>query len=161
VNEGTGRIKQVVFRTRFAIDAGIIVPVAALMILGSRVVDLLYDSRYHEAGWMLQVLSIRLILVATLSNSESCLVALGHPKIRFMENLCRTIAMFIAIPLGWSIAGIKGVIWAIALSEIPAMIVIWIGMMKHHMFSALVELRSLLFVIIGILVGLGLLHFWH
>jgi O-antigen/teichoic acid export membrane protein len=161
VNEGTGRIRQVVFRTRLAIDVGIILPVAAIMILGGHIVDLLYDARYHEAGWMLQVLSIRLILIATTSNSESCLVALGHPKIRFIENVVRTIAMFVAIPIGWSLAGVKGVIWAIALSEMPATIVIWIGMMKHQMFSALIELRSLLFAGVGILVGFGLGQVWQ
>ena len=161
VQQGTERMKQVVLRTRLAIDAAIILPIAAIVILGSRVIDLLYDPRYHEAGWMLQVLSIRLIMVATVSNSESCLAALGHPKYSFIENLCRTISIFVAIPIGWSLAGIKGVIWAIALSEIPAVIVIWIGMIRNHMFSILAELRSLLFVALGALLGLGVLYILH
>jgi len=161
VQEGTGRLRQVVLRTRLVVDAGMILPIAMLMMIGSRVVSLLYDQRYHDAGWMLQILCVRLLLVATLSNSESCLIALGYPKYSFIQNACRTAAMFVAIPMGWSLAGIKGVIWAIALSEVPPLIVIWAGLMKHRMFSAVVEGRSLLFAAFGALLGLGVLHFWR
>jgi O-antigen/teichoic acid export membrane protein len=121
----------------------------------------LYDSRYHEAGWILQVLCVRLLLVAALSNSESCLVALGYPKYSLLENSVRTIAIFVAIPVGWSLSGFKGVIWALALSEAAPLVVIWIGMMKHRMFSLATELRSLLFVGVGLLLGLGISHFWR
>ena len=161
VQEGTGRLRQVVLRTRLAVDAGMILPIAAMMVLGGAIVDLLYDHRYHDAGWMLQVLSVRLLLVATLSNSESCLIALGYPKYSFILNSCRTVAMFIAIPIGWSMAGIKGVIWAVALSEIPPLVVVWFGMIKHRMFSIAAESRSLLFAGLGMLLGLGMLHFWQ
>jgi O-antigen/teichoic acid export membrane protein len=161
VQEGTGRLRQVAMRTRLAVDAGMILPIGLLMMIGSRVVSLLYDQRYHDAGWMLQILCIRLLLVATLSNSESCLIALGYPKYSFIQNSCRTVAMFVAIPIGWSLAGIEGVIWAIALSEIPPLIVIWAGLMKHRMFSVVVEGRSLLFAALGVLLGLGVLHFWR
>lgn len=161
VQEGTGRLRQVMLRTRLAIDAGMIMPIAAATILGDRIVGLLYDQRYHDAGWMLQVLSVRLLLVATLSNSESCLIALGHPKYSFTQNSCRAIAMFVAIPIGWSLSGIKGVIWAVALSELPPLVVMWVGLIRHRMFSVAAELRSLLFAGLGALLGLGVLHFWR
>jgi O-antigen/teichoic acid export membrane protein len=136
-------------------------PIAVIMVLGSRIVGLLYDPRYHDAGWMLQILSARILLVATLSNSESCLIALGHPKYSFLQNLLRTIAMFIAIPLGWSLGGVKGVIWGVALSEIPPLIVMWSGLIRHRMFSIMAETRSLLFAAVGVLLGLGVLHIWQ
>lgn len=161
VQEGAARLKQVVLRSRLVSDFSMVLPIAALMMLGSRIVDVLYDHRYHDAGWMLQVLSIRLIMVASVSNSESCLVALGHPKYSFAENLCRTIAIVVAIPIGWRVAGINGVIWAVALSEVPALIVIWTGMIRHRVFSVAAEARTLLFVGLGVLLGQGVLHFWH
>ncbi len=110
---------------------------------------------------MLQVLAVRLLLVATLSNSESCLIALGYPKYSFAQNLCRAIAVFVGIPIGWALSGIEGVIWAVALSELPPLVVIWIGMIKHRMFSVAAESRSFLFAGLGALLGLGVLHFWH
>jgi O-antigen/teichoic acid export membrane protein len=161
VQEGAGRLRQVMLRTRLAIDAGMILPIAAIMILGSRIVGILYDQRYHDAGWMLQILSVRLLLVAMLSNGESCLVALGHPKYSFALNACRAVAMFIAIPIGWSLWGIRGVIWAVTLSEIPPLVVIWFGLIRHRLFSIAAESRSLLFAGLGALLGLGVLHFWQ
>lgn len=161
VQEGTGRLRQVMLRTRLATDAGMILPIAVIMILGSRIVGILYDQRYHDAGWMLQILSVRLLLVATLSNGESCLVALGHPKYSFVLNACRAVAMFIAIPIGWWLWGIRGVIWAVALSEVPPLVVIWFGLIRHRLFSIAAESRSLLFAGLGALLGLGVLHFWQ
>lgn len=160
VQEGNDRLRQVMLRTRLAADAGMILPIAVIMVLGSRIIGVLYDPRYHDAGWMLQVLCVRLLLVSTLSNSESCLIALGYPKYSFIQNACRTVAMFIAIPVGWSLWGIKGVIWAVTLSEIPPLAVMWFGLIRHRMFSVAAESRSLLFVGIGSLLGLGVLQFW-
>jgi len=161
VQEGTARLRQVMLRARFAMDAGVILPISVIMILGSRIVGLLYDPRYHDAGWMLQILSARILVVATISNSESCLMALGYPKYSFIQNLCRTVAMFVAIPVGWALWGVKGVIWAIALSELPPLVVIWFGTIKHRVFSVAAESRSLLFAGLGALLGLAVLHFWH
>jgi O-antigen/teichoic acid export membrane protein len=161
VQEGAGRLRQVALRTRLAVDAGMILPIGALTILGSQIVALLYDTRYRDAGWMLQILSVRLLLIATLTNSESCLIALGHPKYSLVQNICRTIAMVVAIPLGWSWFGVKGVICAIALSELPPLIVIWSGMIKHRVFSPVAELRSLLFAGLGALLGLGVAQLWR
>jgi O-antigen/teichoic acid export membrane protein len=161
VLEGGGRLKQVVLRSRLVLDAAMILPVSMIMVLGGRIVDLLYDPRYHDAGWMLQVLAVRLVVAATISNSESCLVALGHPRYSFIENCSRALAMAVAIPLGWSMLGVRGVIWAVALAELPPLVVIWAGMLRHRMFSFSAEFRSAAFVLLGALLGLGVLKFWH
>ncbi len=156
--EEPARLASVVSRARSAIDLAIIVPTAALMMLGSRVVEMLYDPRYHAAGWMLQVLCVRAIMIATLSNSESCLVALGRPQYSVAHNFFRAIWVLGGIPIGWSLSGVKGVVWAVALSETPVVLVIWLGMMRYRIFSLFSELRSLFFVGVGALIGLSILH---
>ena len=153
------RIRSVVYRTRLGIDAFLILPIAALMILSSWIVDVLYDGRYQEAGWMLQILCLRLLMTAALTNSETCLVALGHSKYAFMQSACRSIWILAGIPIGWSLAGIKGVVWAVALSEIPVVAVLWAGMVRKQVFSFRSELRSLLFAGAGALLGIGLSKF--
>jgi hypothetical protein len=67
----------------------------------------------------------------------------------------------VAIPMGWSLSGFKGVIWALALSEAAPLVVIWIGMIKHRLFSLATEMRSLVFVGAGLLLGSGILYFWR
>jgi O-antigen/teichoic acid export membrane protein len=158
--EGAERLKLVVRRVRLVGDLCMIVPIAMTMVLGPLIVDLLYDHRYHDAGWMLQVLCIRLLIVAVVSNGESCLVAMGQPKYGFVENLCRAIAIVIAIPLGWWWGGVHGVIWAIALSELAPLMVVWSAMIRHQMFDLAAELRSAIFVGVGVLLGLGVAMLW-
>lgn len=160
VPEGAERLKRVVFRTRLFGDLGMVMPIAIVMVLGPRVVDLLYDHRYHDAGWMLQVLCIRLLIVAAISNGESCLMALGHPRYSFTENLCRAIAIVVSVPIGWRQGGVHGVLWAIALSELAPLAVVWGGLIRHRMYSVAAELRTGVFVGVGVLLGLGVAILW-
>jgi len=158
VQQESQRLRSAVSRARLALDVGIVVPISVLMIVGSRIVAVVYDARYHNAGWMLQVLCVRLLMVSTLSNSESCLVALGKPQYMLIHNFCRAVWILVGVPVGWSLMGIKGVVWVVALSEMPVIVVMWVGMARQRMFSFVSEFRSLLFVGLGVLMGLGILR---
>lgn len=158
VNEGGQRLKASIHRMRLGIDVLLIMPIAVLMVLGNWIVGVLYDVRYHEAGWMLQILCLRLLMTATLTSSESCLVALGRPKYSFTLNVSRAIWILVGIPIGWSWAGIKGVVWVTALSEVPVATVLWVGLIRNQIFSLATELRSLFFACLGALLGSSLLY---
>jgi O-antigen/teichoic acid export membrane protein len=160
MSEGAGRLKRVVQRARLVGDLGLIVPIATMMVLSTRVIDLLYDHRYHDAGWMLQILCIRLLIVTVISNDESCLIALGHPEYQFANNLCRAIAIVVAVPMGWWWSGVRGLIWAIALSELVPLVVASYGLIRHRMYSVATELRTAIFVVAGVLCGLGIAALW-
>lgn len=150
------RLRFVYYRARLGTDVLLILPIAVLMILGTRVVELLYDARYHDAGWMLQVLCVRLLMTSALSNSESCLVVLGQPQYAVIQNVCRTVWTLVGIPVGWHLMGLKGAVWAVALSEVPVVVVLWIGLARNHVLSVRSELRSLFFAGIGASLGFGL-----
>ncbi len=158
VREERERLASVIGRARLAIDVFVVLPVAALTMFGSWVVNLLYDQRYHAAGWMLQVLCIRVLMVAVLVNSESCLVVLGRPQYSVVQNICRTIWILAGIPFGWTFFGLEGVVWVVALSEIPTVAVLWVGMARHQLLSPWWELRTVLFTGAGVLLGSALLH---
>jgi len=157
-HEQPDRLRSVVSRTRLGIDALLVLPIGILMALSSRVIGVLYDTRYHDAGWMLQILCVRLVMAATLTNSEECMIALGRPQYAFMQSAFRCVWIISSIPAGWYLAGIEGVVWAVALSELPVIVVLWTGLIRHQMFSFSDEIRSLLFAALGALLGLGLLH---
>ncbi len=128
------------------------------MVTGGRVVEVLYDDRYAEAGWILQVLSIRVAMSCTLIIGESCLVALGHTQYAFLQHVGRTAWILIGILMGWWLSGLSGVVWAVALSEIPVLVVLWWGLSRHGVLSFAGELRSVLFVGVGVLLGFALLQ---
>jgi len=152
------RLRDAVYRSRLGLDALLILPVGALMVLSNSVIEFLYDPRYHEAGWMLQIICVRVLMTPSLTNSETCLIALGRSKYTFVQNVCRSIWMLVCIPLGWSLAGMQGIIWAVALSELPVMAVLWTGLIRNKMFLPIAELRSVLFAAVGAALGYGIKH---
>lgn len=158
VNSDEHRLQQVFYRARLGTDALMIVPIAVLMMIANEVVSTLYDSRYHAAGWMLQILCIRLLMMSILVSSASCLMALGHSRYAMIQNLCRVTWLFIGIPIAWPMFGMHGVVWVISLTELPVLVLLWSGMRKYQILSITHELRSFLFVAAGILLGYGLLQ---
>src|SRR6202021_2831995 len=74
------RLRSVLYQMRLGTDVLMIMPIGVLMMVGGVVVKLLYDSRYQDAGWMLQILSVRLIMISMLVGGASSLFALGHSR---------------------------------------------------------------------------------
>jgi O-antigen/teichoic acid export membrane protein len=151
------RLRSVLYQMRLGTDVLIIMPIGVLMVIGGVVVKLLYDSRYQGAGWMLQILSIRLIMVSMVLGGTSSLFALGHSRYSVGLNICRAIWIFTMIPLGWHFYGMKGIVCAVALTELPAFVVIWSGMAKYKLLSLPHEMRSVAFAIAGIAIGYAVL----
>jgi O-antigen/teichoic acid export membrane protein len=152
------RLRSVLYKMRLGTDVLMIMPIGVLMMVGGVVVKLLYDSRYQDAGWMLQILSVRLIMISMLVGGASSLFALGHSRYSVGQNICRAIWIFTMIPLGWHFFGMKGIVCAVSLTELPVFVVIWSGMAKYKILSLPHEMRSLAFAIAGIIVGYSLLR---
>jgi O-antigen/teichoic acid export membrane protein len=125
------------------------------MVFGADLVRLFYDSRYQEAGWILQYFCIRLFMNATLCGGESCLFALGKPQYSVLENVGRAAWLLIGLPLSWQLWGLHGVVLVVATTEVPAMAVVWYGLTKERLLSLDKELRSLLFIAVGLCLSWG------
>ncbi len=152
------RLRLNYYRVRLRLDALTLPAAGALIMLGSDMVDILYSDDYAEAGWMLEVLAIRVALACTLPASVACLLALGDSKSVFAGNLGKTIVLLAGIPLGWHFYGFAGIIWAIALSELGSLPILWWRMARHGMLRPSREALALVFVGVGI--GLGWLVSW-
>ena len=159
-SEGTERLRQVFYRTRLAVDGLVIPALGGLTALGPAVVKLLYDNRYQDAGWMLRVLSVRVAIAALIAPYQFCLFAVGDSRYGFFLNLARTVALFVGVPVGFAMGGVAGLVWGVALSEVPALIVVYVGFVKHGLSSPVHEARVPLFFAagwgLGYLVLLGL-----
>ena len=155
VNSEPHRLKQVFYKARIGTDAMLALPIGVLMVIGSTLVAHLYDIRYHEAGWMLQILCVRLVMSTMLINGASCLFSLGQSQYAVIQNILRVIWLFVGVTSIWPFYGIKGVVWVVALTEIPALAVVWVGLYKHKILSLLHESRTLLAVGCG--AGIGVL----
>ena len=153
IHEDRNRLCQVFYKTRLGLDFVAVAPIGALMVAGGSVMAFMYDTRYANAGWILQILCVRLVMSAMLGTSETCLLALGKPKYSVFQNLCRAIWILVGIPLMWPVFGLIGVVWVIATTEVPVVFVLWQGMAKENLLSPLHELRSVAAGLVGMLAG--------
>lgn len=152
-NDEPHRLREVFYRTRLVSDAIILPALGGLAILGPWVVSLLYDERYQAAGWMLRVLSIRVALSCMVWPLQFCLFALGHARYGFYLNLARVLTLAVGVPIGFNVAGVPGLVWAVTVSEIPALIVCYVGFTRAKLLSVLYELRAPAFYGAGLAVG--------
>lgn len=88
---------------------------------------LIYDQRYHDAGWILPILLLGVWFSVLCTISEYSLLGLGRPLYGAAGNLAKLLFMVVAIPLGLQFYGIAGAILMIAASEISRYIPILFG----------------------------------
>jgi O-antigen/teichoic acid export membrane protein len=125
--ESPERLTDVYYRIRLRFDVLTLLPIGVLATLSNAIVELLFDPRYHAAGWMLQALCVRSAMSCTLVTMETYLFALAQTRYGFYRDMSRSLWVIIGIPLAWSAAGLQGLVWVVALSEIPVLLVLWTG----------------------------------
>jgi O-antigen/teichoic acid export membrane protein len=159
--DGIERLQQVFYNTRLAVDAVIVPALGSLAALGPFVVDLLYDKRYVNAGWMLRVLSIRVAIASLTAPAQFLLFAIGESRWGFFLNLARTIALVIGVPIGFYVDKVAGLVWAVAFSEVPALIVVYCGLTRAKLVSWKREVRVPVFYALGLGIGYGCTMLLH
>ena len=79
VRDNPNELKNIYYKIRLKIDF-ISMSVAGIMFsMGHVIIDVLYDDRYQEAGWMIELLSLSIIFVG-YSIAGVCLLAKGYVK---------------------------------------------------------------------------------
>ena len=122
----------------------------ALMTSGQTLIGLLYDHRYADAGWMLEVLAAGLLAVPAQISVQGFL-ALGLPQIHSKILILRLIVLFISLPLGFYFFGIPGAVAGVAVSQLFPLIL----MLSWNVRLKLFDLRKELLFLPLIVVGLG------
>jgi O-antigen/teichoic acid export membrane protein len=97
-------------------DAFLGVMAGGIFMSGHWVVDLLYDQRYQNAGWMLQWLGLSLLAIRH-QVVEQLMFANGRPMWVSASNSVRAISLALLIPAGYAAFGEKGAIAAVVLSQ--------------------------------------------
>ena len=81
---------------------------------------MLYDHRYADAGWMLQILAATL-LMAPFGIAVQAYLGLGRPELHSRILFVRLVALFIAMPLGFHLFGLPGALWGAVLSQFASL----------------------------------------
>lgn len=131
------------YKIRLYTDLLFLTAAGLLFTTGHVIIDLLYDERYQNAGWMLQVLSLQVAMAVISTSEETLLFSVGKTYYGFARSLAKAIWILVGIPIGWRLYGLTGVVWCVALAEVPVLVVIWTGMLRQNLFRPIFELRSL------------------
>ncbi len=131
------------YKVRLWTDLLFLTASGLLFTTGHVLIDVLYDTRYAEAGWILQVLAIQAGMNVISTSEETLLFSVGKTYYGFARSLAKAIWILVGIPIAWHLAELPGVVWCVGLSELPALTVIWTGMIKQKLLRPIFELRSL------------------
>jgi O-antigen/teichoic acid export membrane protein len=126
-----GNLRGELFRLR----AFLIAPIVAVCILfsvgGDRIVGLLYDSRYQEAGWMLRVLSAGQVAVVVGMSSTFALYAVGDSFSTMWLEGVRAALLVVGMVVGGHLFGKEGLIIGVA-SVGPLLYPFWIIALRRR-----------------------------
>jgi O-antigen/teichoic acid export membrane protein len=151
--EGDDRQRDVYYKARLALDAVSLPAVGALTVLGPAVIRILYDDRYAGAGWMLQALAVRVAMMCVLIPCETSLFSRGQTRFGFYQSLVRLGWVAAAVPIGWYLFGLRGFVFAVALSELPVFFVLWPSSRRAGILRPLLEARAAAFFAGGVGAG--------
>jgi O-antigen/teichoic acid export membrane protein len=93
--------------------------VACLAASGPPLIEMLYDPRYADAGWILQLLAIGAWFHLIQIPSGSALLALGMPRWLAAGNATKLVGILAFVPLGYWLYGFPGAIGGFVASEVP------------------------------------------
>lgn len=155
IRERPADLKKNYYRFHSAIAAFAYFCTGVLMTSGQPLIALLYDPRYADAGWMLEILAVMLLTVP-FRVAMQCFMAMGMPRLFSNIIAIQSLTIFIFIPIGFHYFGIPGAIWGITLSHFSSLPIIIFYKTRHGLFNAKKEFLLLPVVLAGIIAGKGL-----
>ena len=141
------------YKARLALDAVVLPLAGAGAVLAPVVIDVLYDDRYANAGWMLRVLMFRVVVAAVLTPCETCLFSSGQSRSGFSRSALRMTVMVVGLPLASHFWGLHGIIWVTTLADVPGLILLLTYFRKQQMLDVKRELLVPVFFAAGALVA--------
>jgi O-antigen/teichoic acid export membrane protein len=110
-------------------------------------IRILYDQRYHAAGWMLPLLIIGLWFSTISSLNESALVGFGKPAYSAVANALKFTWLLIGLPLAFTKFGFLGAIVVVAASDLCRYLALLVGQRREKFSFGIQDLAISLFML--------------
>ena len=146
------KLSRIYYKIRHRVDFITYFIAGLLFFSGTTIISILYDNRYIEAGWMLQVLSFSLFVVGFLVADE-CFLALGKPKILVFISTVQAITLFLIVPVSFYIFGVYGAVWGVTLNMVPRIILVIAYMKKNKLLQLNKEFIMFPMFFVGCAIG--------
>jgi len=141
VNENKLLLKEMYYKVRLRQDVFIFTLAGILAASSNLLISFLYDPRYHDAGGMLQILTIALVGQGLSMVGLETLSALGVTRYRVKVMLARSFGTFVALPLCYYFFGFQGALYAVALNVFMGVPVIYWELHKNDLLCIANEFR--------------------
>jgi O-antigen/teichoic acid export membrane protein len=96
-------------------------------------VSLLYDARYHEAGWIVQYLACGAWFFALEATNGAALLACDRAQWVAFSNGAKLVGMIVMIPIGFAFWGFPGAVACYAGSDVFKWIVSCVGISRLNL----------------------------
>lgn len=148
------RICEKYYQIRLPIDVFCLFSAGFLFVFGSKIVEILYDQRYLESGYMLQILSLIFIELRYSVVGQFFLV-IGKPKLLSLLTFLRLISMVFFILIGHSLYGDIGAVWGLVISYLPSIFITLYFKGRYNLLNIKKEFLCLPIFFLGAVIGAG------
>lgn len=155
VRQNPQDLRRRYYQFRMPMDISSLFLTGFLYSAGHLLVHVLYNHRYDQAGYMLQILSISLFEVR-FELVNSCMLALGKPRLLGPVIGIQAAVMFIFLPPIYHAFGIRAALWVIAAAALCRMLATVFIKISHGLFDLRRELLFLPVLPVGYIAGTAL-----
>jgi O-antigen/teichoic acid export membrane protein len=146
------RAQLLPIRMKFLLLSGLGLSIFAA--LADLVIEILYDQRYHAAGWMLPILITGAWFSILVNLNESALLGLGKPHYSALGNGAKLVFLIVGLTMGVSRFGILGGVVVVAAADIWRYFPLLVGQTREQFSFARQDLLATVSVF-------GLIALWE
>jgi O-antigen/teichoic acid export membrane protein len=149
-------LRQKLFKVRLGFSAVAHPILWILIIAGGPIVDLCYDARYHEAGWMSRLLAIAAVATNTVGGAERVFLAEGNSYMHMVMKLISGALFVISLLVGAHIGSVRALVVSVLVSRFLAYIPLAWALRKRGVWLPALDFGS--FAVTGLVALLAHLY---
>lgn len=107
-----------------------------------RVIQVLYDERYHAGGWMAILIMLGVWPVLLGASAGPALIVVGKPQYRAYGAVVRLVLLSAGMLIGYAYYGLHGLLGVIAVRGIPNYVTLLYGLRRERLLSLIPDLVS-------------------
>ena len=152
IRSNPGNLRSRYYRFRLPIELVAAGSAGFMFSSSDFIVHLLYDQRYSEAGIMLKVLSLGLVIYP-FQLIRSAFTAIGRTDLVAGVSVLQAVSLVSSLSLGYCLFGTLGAIGGVAFSRLIPSVTMIVLAQRRHWISAWNELRWIPICVTGLLLG--------
>lgn len=150
-------MRKRIFKIKLAVIGAFLPMLWVLILFGQQIIDLIFDHRYHDAGWILSIYALSSVPMI-VSALGPFYLASGNSKLYLNLNLIKGVIYFLAIYVGWYFGGPNGIIIGMALQTFITYIVEVIAQRQYSVWFPKIDIPALIVTLLVLLVSINFTH---